>query len=251
MIGAVSRTNSYQEPRAAPKSVLLTFASSMPDRAEPIRLSMALAGKVWVERAVSEAEEGDGGTAESPFGELPTLMVGASGSRDAIVVAPCDAILRFVQREFLGRLSPAQQTRFDTLLPCALLIRDRFLVLVYEAHLTGDATQVFYEKCVDPASAHGRNNGAHLAYIEACLERWGGAGSWAAGTPEVSAVDALVAELFHSLTRESVALHFAASPRDHYPLLAKLHDGFYALPGVREYVEQKSKDTAHSGAPVV
>ena len=116
-------------------------------------------------------------------------------------------------------------------LPTIDALKGAYFSLQYGDKFSEEGKKKFFDKFLDPKSVHGRNDGAHVAYIEAQLERTK-ANPWGAATPFPTALDAHIADTVDCLVR----LWGADSLRASFPRLMRLYDEFRAIPSVKEYI---------------
>jgi glutathione S-transferase len=207
-------------------------------RAEQIRLALVLAGQGWEEFPVKDEDYGtkpNAGTALQPFGQWPILDAGEDG-----VIVQADAILRYVGRKFLkqANLTMPQNIILDQILIGSYSLRNKYSDLIWRDNCSQESLDKFLQVHVDPTSIRGKNDGAHVGYINGFFERnkvgESGSSPWIALTKTPTIADVVVFNVMDYIRRLAPEKFDAW-----YPRLVAHRQAFLSIPEIKEYVDTK------------
>ncbi|GAB4819891.1 hypothetical protein N2152v2_006937 [Parachlorella kessleri] len=194
-------------------------------RAEPIKLALAAKGVEFEVQSVDyQAMKAD--LEKFPFAQVPRYQ------DDEVNMGQSNAIMRHIGRKYdLYGKTRAEAAQIDQIIDGVEDVRRKYLALIYQDQLAPEAKKAYWEQHCDPASAGGRNGGAHWFYLAQLLRRNAGGEGYFVGT-QLSVADVLVFDL--------VDLHLRVleeQMRQTYPELVELWERVGALPAVKAYLE--------------
>ena len=195
-------------------------------RAEPIRLTMVLAGLNWKEVHYTDEMMTEtkklAGTAASPFGQWPLL------SEDGQIFCQTHAIVKYLGRKYNMYGSTKLQDYFvDSLLVGIEALRMKYSE-AKNVENKSEALKSFEEKHLNPSTKTGVNAGAHMAYLDGYLQR--SKTSWAAGGQDLSIADIFLFNLYDMLRTKFQHLPSL------YPKIEEHHQSFSRIQSVKEFL---------------
>jgi glutathione S-transferase len=201
-------------------------------RAEIIRLALVLAGVAWKEEAPkpdTKEMKMKAGTAEFPFGQWPLLVDGET------VLCQSSAILRH-----LGRANGmyGKNKNEDYISDCIIAGAGDLLEKFY--HFSRNENKAegyakFEKEHIAAESKTERNGGAHMAYLEAFLER--SKTEFVTGGKNVTIGDIMLFDVFDKICEKLDA----EKVKKHYPKLAEHHKMFSEIEEVAEYLASEKR----------
>ena len=225
-----------RKPDGEPLGELVYFP--IRGRSEVIRLACVLGGRTWTEHTFEwSKEKPTSGSAELPFGQWPVWRY-TTRDGEKRTLSQMDAILRHV-----GRATGASgadrdaDALVDMILGGVESLRSKYVALVYSDDFDVDK---YAQAHVARESATARNGGAHLAFLDAVVERARKRGwTWAAGTSKPSIADVHLFEITELHAR--LLPGGEAKLREAYPALLALYDDFRALPQIAAWIASERR----------
>ena len=199
-------------------------------RAEPIRLTLTVAGLKWKEVHLNDELYADlkkkAGTADLPFGQWPTLKEGD------VVLSQTQAICKHIARKH--GMYGARNKMEDYIVDAVMLGCDELRHKFYAAKMHENKEKelsAFEKNHLDPESKIGKNDGAHLAYLEGFLER--SETPWVAGGKNLSVADIFLFTLYEIL----VGQFDEEKIKKNYPKIAENVKALSEVEEVAEYLK--------------
>jgi glutathione S-transferase len=135
-------------------------------RGDVIRLALSQAGVDWAEEGVDYAAMKQGGP-DFPFAQAPAFK------HNGLRVVQTDAILRYIGREWdMYGANNVEATQIDMIMHGVESMRGEYLKLCYAESFSEEAKQAYVSGHVSATGLAGRNNGAHMQYLEDILGQY-------------------------------------------------------------------------------